>query len=95
MGKYKVIFKETSLTDDPVYQDETIISDNNTTDMIDSDEDMYTYTFSFNGKFLKKLALASINKHMSISDLVNNSLIEGVGDKILDDEEKAERKNLS
>lgn len=95
MGEYKVIFKETSLTDDPVYQDETIISDNNTTDMIDSDEDMYTYTFSFNGKFLKKLALASINKHMSISDLVNNSLIEGVGDKILDDEEKAERKNLS
>ena len=67
-------------------------SNNDTTKTTASNDDSYIYTFSCNGEFLKKLALASINEHMSIEDFVFKCLVECIGDKILDDE-KTEGKN--
>ena len=52
----------------------------------DNAEDMYTLSFAFNGEFLKKLACASRDRHMSIEDYMYNCIIEGIGDKILDNE---------
>lgn len=73
-------------------QTEKSTSNNDTTKTTDSNDDSYILTFSFNGEFLKKLALASINEHMSIEDFVFKCLVECIGDKILDDE-KTEGKN--
>ena len=70
----------------------TTASSDDTTEITASDDDIYKYWFSFNGEFLKRLAVASMNEHISISDFIFKCLVEGVGDKILDDE-KAERKN--
>ena len=51
-----------------------------------SNDRIYKYTFSFNGEFLERLALASLKEHMSIDDFVDKCLVEGIGDKILDNE---------
>lgn len=49
------------------------------------DDDMYTFCFSFNGKFLKKMAIKSIEEHTTIEDFVFKCIIEGLGDKILEE----------
>lgn len=43
-----------------------------------SNNDIYKYTVSFNGEFLKKLAFASINKHISIEDFIFDCILEGL-----------------
>ena len=55
-----------------------------------SNDRIYKYTFSFNGEFLERLALASLKEHMSIDDFVEKCLVEGIGDKILDNEGRKE-----
>lgn len=49
------------------------------------DDDMYTFGFSFNGKLLKRLALKSIEENISVQDFVFKCIIEGLGDKILEE----------
>ena len=49
------------------------------------DDDMYTLTFSFNGKLLKKMALKSIEENITVQDFVFNCIIKGIGDKILEE----------
>lgn len=46
-----------------------------------NEDDIYTLGFSCNGEFLKRLACASMNKHMSIEDFIYKCL-----DIILDNE---------
>ena len=53
-----------------------------------SNDRIYKYTFSFNGEFLERLALASLNEHMSIDDFVEKCLVEGIGDKIIDADDR-------
>ena len=52
------------------------------------DDDMYTFCLSFNGKLLKKMAIKSMEEHTSIEDFVFKCIIEGIGDKILEEDEK-------
>lgn len=52
------------------------------------DDDMYTFGFSFNGKLLKRMALKSIEKNITVQDFVFKCIIEGIGDKILEENEK-------
>lgn len=52
------------------------------------DDDMYTFGFSFNGKLLKRMALKSIEKNITVQDFVFKCIIEGIGDKILEEDEK-------
>lgn len=49
------------------------------------DDDMYTFSFSFNGKLLKKMAIKSMEEHTTIEDFVFKCIIEGLGDKILEE----------
>nr|DAP70403.1 MAG TPA: Regulatory protein-modification, helix-turn-helix, transcriptional regulato, DNA [Caudoviricetes sp.] len=49
------------------------------------DDDMYTFGFSFNGKLLKKIAIKSMEEHTTIEDFVFKCIIEGLGDKILEE----------
>lgn len=49
------------------------------------DDDMYTFGFSFNGKLLKKMAIKSMEEHTTIEDFVFKCIIEGLGDKILEE----------
>lgn len=49
------------------------------------DDDRYTFAFSFDGKFLKRLALKSIEENISVQDFVFKCIIEGIGDKILEE----------
>lgn len=52
------------------------------------DDDMYTFGFSFNGKLLKRMALKSIEKNITVQDFVFKCIIEGIGDKIFEEDEK-------
>lgn len=52
------------------------------------DDDMYTLTFSFNEKLLKRLALKAIEDNISIQDFVFKCIIKGIGDKILEESEQ-------
>lgn len=52
------------------------------------DDDMYTFGFSFNGKLLKRMALKSIEENITVQDFVFKCIIEGIGDKILEEDEK-------
>ena len=59
-----------------------------------SNDRIYKYTFSFNGEFLERLALASLKEHMSIDDFVEKCLVEGIGDKIIDaDDDRTQKEN--
>lgn len=49
------------------------------------DDDMYTFGFSFNGKLLKKMAIKSMEEHTTIENFVFKCIIEGLGDKILEE----------
>lgn len=51
------------------------------------DDDMYTFGFSFNGEFLKKLAIKSMEEHITIEDFMVKCIVEGIGDKILEERE--------
>ena len=53
-----------------------------------TEDDMYTLIFSFNGKLLKKMALKSIEENITVQDFVFNCIIKGIGDKILEESEK-------
>lgn len=57
---------------------ETTISDNDTTETTASNDDIYKYTMSFNGELLKKLALASMNEHLSIEDFIFDCILKGI-----------------
>ena len=57
---------------------ETVASNNDTAETTASNNDIYKYTVSFNGEFLKKLAFASINKHISIEDFIFDCILEGL-----------------
>ena len=57
---------------------ETTISDNNTMETTASNDDSYKCTISCNGEFFKKLAFASINKHISIEDFIFDCILEGL-----------------
>lgn len=52
------------------------------------DDDMYTFGFSFNGKLLKRMALKSIEENITVQDFVFKCIIEGIGEKILEEDEK-------
>lgn len=54
----------------------------------DSNDRIYKCTFLFNGEFLERLALASLKEHMSIDDFVEKCLVEGIGDKIIDADDR-------
>ena len=65
-----------------------------TTETAVSNDRIYKYTFSFNGEFLERLALASLKEHMSIDAFVEKCLVEGIGDKIIDaDDDRAKKEN--
>ena len=52
------------------------------------DDDIYTLTFSCDGEFLKKLAIKSLEEHITVEDFMVKCIIEGLGDKILEENEK-------
>lgn len=52
------------------------------------DDDMYTFGFSLNGKLLKRMALKSMEENITVQDFVFKCIIEGIGDKILEEDEK-------
>ena len=59
-----------------------------------SNDRIYKYTFSFNGEFLERLALASLKEHMRVDDFVEKCLVEGTGDKIIDaDDDRTKKEN--
>lgn len=45
-------------------------SNNDITKATASDDDTYRFIVSINGEFLKRLAMASLNEHMSIEDFI-------------------------
>lgn len=51
-------------------QTEKSISNNDTAKTTASDDDTYKFIVSINGEFLKRLAMASLNEHMSIEDFI-------------------------
>ena len=69
-------------------------SNDDITETTASNDRIYKYTFSFNGEFLERLALASLKEHMSIDAFVEKCLVEGIGDKIIDaDDDRAKKEN--
>lgn len=52
------------------------------------DDEMYTFTISCNGKFLKKLAIKSMEEHTTIEDFMFKCILKEIGDKILEENEK-------
>lgn len=52
------------------------------------DDKMYTFTISCNGKFLKELAIKSMEEHTTIEDFVFKCILKEIGDKILEEYEK-------
>lgn len=52
------------------------------------DDEMYTFTISCNGKFLKKLAIKSMEEHTTIEDFVFKCILKKIGDKFLEENEK-------
>lgn len=59
-------------------QTETTASNDDITEATISDNDTYEFTISFNGELLKKLALASMNEHMSIEDFIFDCILKGI-----------------
>ena len=51
-------------------QKEKSTSNNDTAKTTASDDDIYKFIVSINGEFLKRLAMASLNEHMSIEDFI-------------------------
>ena len=49
------------------------------------DDKMYTFTISCNGKFLKKLAIKSMEEHTTIEDFVFKCILKEIGNKILEE----------
>lgn len=49
------------------------------------DDEMYTFTISCNGNFLKKLAIKSMEEHTTIEDFVFKCILKEIGDKILEE----------
>lgn len=43
-----------------------------------SDDDTYKFIVSINGEFLKRLAMASLNEHMSIEDFIFDCILKSV-----------------
>lgn len=52
------------------------------------DDDIYTLTFSCDGEFLKKLAIKSLEEHITVEDFMVKCILEGIGDKILEESEQ-------
>lgn len=52
------------------------------------DDNMYTLTISFNGELLKRLALKSIKENITVEGFVFKCIINGIDDKILEENEK-------
>ena len=48
-------------------------------------DEMYTFTISCNGKFLKKMAIKSMEEHTTIEDFVFKCILKEIGDKILEE----------
>ncbi len=53
-------------------------SNDDTMETTASDDDTYKFTLLLNGKFLKELASASINEHMSIEDFIFDCIVKGL-----------------
>lgn len=72
------------------YMDTQLKEVTNTADeMVNAeDDDRYTFAFSFDGKLLKRMALKSIEENITVQDFVFKCIIEGLGDKILEENEK-------
>lgn len=49
------------------------------------DDDKYIVGFSCNGEFLKKLAIKSIEEHITVENFMFKCIVEGIGDKILEE----------
>ena len=49
------------------------------------DDDKYIVGFSCGGEFLKKLAIKSMEEHITIEDFMVKCIVEGIGDKILEE----------
>lgn len=52
------------------------------------DDDIYTLTFSCDGEFLKKLAIKSLEEHITVEDFMVKCILEGIGEKFLEENEK-------
>jgi hypothetical protein len=52
------------------------------------DDKMYTFTISCNEKFLKKLAIKSMEEHTTIENFMFKCILKEIGDKILEENEK-------
>lgn len=50
------------------------------------DDDIYTFTISCNGNFLKKMAIKSMEEHTTIEDFMFKCILKEIGDKILEEE---------
>lgn len=49
------------------------------------DDDIYTLTFSCDGEFLKKLAIKSLEEHITVEDFMVKCILEGIGEKYLEE----------
>lgn len=56
-------------------QTEKSTSNNDTAKTTASNDDTYKFTISFDGEFLKKLALASMNERRSIEDFIYDCIL--------------------
>lgn len=56
-------------------QTEKSTSNNDTAKTTASNDDTYKFMISFDGEFLKKLALASMNEHRSIEDFIHDCIL--------------------
>lgn len=52
------------------------------------DDDIYTFTISCNGNFLKKMAIKSMEEHTTIEDFMFKCILKEIGDKTLEENEK-------
>lgn len=56
-------------------QTETTPSNNDTAKTTASNDDTYKFMISVDGEFLKKMALASMNEHLSIEDFIYDCIL--------------------
>lgn len=59
-------------------KEEKNTSNNDTAKTTASDDDTYKFIVSVNGEFLKWLAMASLNEHMSIEDFIFDCILKSV-----------------
>lgn len=59
-------------------KEEKSTSNNDTAKTTASDDDTYKFIVSINGEFLKRLAMASLNEHMSIEDFIFDCISKSV-----------------